>query len=125
MKKIEAKVYPSNINTISVKEEIEYNSGAHEYEIQNCLGFNNGETQYTDSTQTIKFVKKLEDGTIEEGLQSEQLILVLLDRHVSLNNKFPSTQNQMMVDGLNLFLKACAERVDDRISRGVMGDLKK
>lgn len=124
MRTIEQTVFPSEVKTIRVKDDDTY-GGAHEYTINNCRGFNDGITQYVESTQTIKFVKKLDDGTITEGLQSEQLVLMLLDRHEGLNERFPSEQNQEMVDGLHMFMDACAQRVQDRIDRGVMGDLKK
>lgn len=127
MKQIEATVFPSTENTIRVDEDPIY-GGAHRYEITNCRGFNNGVTEYDDphfSKHTIQFVQKNDDGTIVAGLQSEQLVLVLLDRAVKLNNRFPSVQNEKMIQGLNMFLEACRERVQDRIDRGVMGDLKK
>ena len=124
MRIIKQTVFPSKVKTIRVKEDDTY-GGAHEYTINNCKGFNNGQTEYTESTQTIKFVKKLDDGTITEGLQSEQLVLMLLDRHEGLNDRFPSKQNQEMVDGLWMFLDACRERVQERMDRGVMGKLKK
>ena len=120
---LNATVFPSEERTISVVVDNEYN-GAHNYQIRNCRGFENGKTIYTDTKQTIKFVKKLEDGTIEEGLQSEQLILMLLDRHAELNNRFPSEQNEKMVAGLEMFLTASKERVLDRLNRNVMGELK-
>lgn len=121
---LDGKVFPSEEKTIEVVSDDTY-GGAHEYTIRNCKGFNNGETEYTGTTQTIKFVKKLDDGTITEGLQSEQLVLMLLDRHEGLNDRFPSEQNQEMVDGLYMFLDACQARVMDRLERNVMGDLKK
>lgn len=121
-------VFPSNVQTVSTvksKTTEEYATGAHEYHIKECLGFNNGETQYTDSEQVVRFVMKLDDGTMKPGLQSEQLVIALLDRHKKLNNRFPSPQNEKMIAGLQMFLDACKERVEDRLKRGVMGDLKK
>ncbi len=59
------------------------------------------------------------------GLQSEQLVLVLLDRAVKLNARFPSDHNTKMIAGLEMFLEACKERVEERMTRGVMGELKK
>lgn len=93
--------------------------------IRECLGFNDGKTQYTDSEQVIRFVQKNDDGSMIPGLQSEQLVLALLDRHEKLNDRFPSEQNAKMVAGLQMFLDACEERVKSRIERGVMGELKK
>jgi hypothetical protein len=59
------------------------------------------------------------------GLQSEQIVLALLDRHKKLNDRFPSQQNAKMISGLEIFLAACKDRVQERINRGVMGELKK
>lgn len=117
-------VFPSTHDSIFVEDDYPL-SGAHDYMAQESLGFKNGEALYSPSFQTIRFVKKLEDGTIIPGLQSEQLALILIDRHKKLNDRFPSDQNQKMVDGLEMFLEACRERVEDRINRNVMGKLKK
>lgn len=67
---------------------------------------------------------KHEDGTITPGWQSEQLALILLDRVKKLNEKFPCEQNAKQVAALEAYLDACKERIDDRLSRNVMGDLK-
>lgn len=124
MKLLNAKVFPSTDKTIKVQDDPDY-GGAHKYEINNCLGFEDGETVYTKSTQTIQFVQKNVDGTVIAGLQSEQLVEALLDRTAKLNNKFPSDHNIKMMHGLEVFLEGCKERVQERIDRGVMGDLKK
>lgn len=124
VKPLDAVVYPSEEPTISVVEDATY-GGAHCYVIRECLGFNDGKTQYTDSEQVIRFVQKNDDGSMIPGLQSEQLVLALLDRHKKLNDRFPSEQNAKMVAGLQMFLDACEERVKSRIERGVMGELKK
>jgi hypothetical protein len=117
-------VFPSSERTIQVELDDTY-AGAHRYEIRNCLGFNDGVTEYVESKQAIQFVKKEEDGSITPGLQSEQLVLMLIDRHQKLNNKYPSDYNQKMLTSLQMFLDACRERVEERINRGVMGELKK
>ncbi len=124
LKQLDALVYPSDEKTISVYDDATY-GGAHKYEIINCLGFNDGKTQYDTTKQTIQFVQKNDDGTMIPGLQSEQLVEVLLDRAIKLNNRFPSEQNKKMIDGLRMFIDACVERVQERIDRGVMGELKK
>ena len=59
------------------------------------------------------------------GLQSEQIVIALIDRTKKLNNVYPSLQNEKMIEGLQMFLDACQERVQERIERGVMGELKK
>jgi len=117
------KVFPSEKNTIRVHKDDTY-GGAHEYIITNCLGFSGGQTQYDNTTQRIKFVKKLDDGKMESGLQSEQLVLVLIDRQKKLNARFPSPFNEKALFGLQIFLDAQRARVQDRIDRGVMGELK-
>lgn len=106
--------------------EEEYNyHGAHNYQIKECLGFKDGKTEYVDSFQNIRFVKKQDDGTVVAGLQSEQLVYVLLDRTKKLNARFPSSHNEKMIAGLQMFLDAARERVEERMNRGVMGELKK
>ncbi len=127
IKPINASVYPSMEQTISVAEDPVY-GGAHNYLIRDCLGYIDGQTRYDDEEgfeHSIRFVRKNDDGTIVPGLQSEQLVLVLLDRHEKLNARFPSEQNAKMIAGLRMFLEACEERVKNRIERGVMGELKK
>ncbi len=130
---LDSTVFPSEEKTISVEADPVY-GGAHHYHAQNCLGFNDGKTDYQqhpsentpdDSYQTIQFVQKADDGTITPGLQSEQLVLILLDRHEKLNARFPSPQNEEMIAGLKAFLNACEQRVKDRMERGVMGNLAK
>lgn len=123
-KLLDVTVFPSDEKTIEVEDDPIY-GGAHNYRITNCLGFSDGKTQYHDTVQTINFVKKNDDGSMEPGLQSEQLVYVLLDRVQKLNARFPSEQNAKMIAGLQMFLDACRERVEERMSRGVMGELKK
>jgi hypothetical protein len=123
-----AVVFPSTVPTIVVHDDQDVYGGAHLYSITNCKGFKDGETQYDDpyfQTQTIQFVQKNDDGTMIPGLQSEQLVLMLIDRQEKLNARFPSEFNTKAIAGLKMFLEAQKERVDDRIARGVMGDLKK
>lgn len=115
------KVYPSNKETIEVIPD----DGAHRYRAQMCAGFVNGKTKYVDATDTIQFVHKHEDGTVTPGWQSEQLALILLDRVKKLNAKYPSDQNSKQIEGLEMYLAACKERIEERINRGVMGELKK
>ena len=121
---LEATVYPSDVPTIAVAPDADY-GGAHLYTFINSIGFKDGEAQYHDSTQNIQFVQKNEDGTMIPGIQSEQLVIALIDRHKKLNARFPSPQNEVMISCLEGFLQACKERVDDRINRNVMGNLKK
>lgn len=124
MKTLNAVVFPSEEKTIEVEDCSEY-GGAHTYQLKNCNGFNDGKTEYVESAQRIRFVRKLDTGKIEPGLQSEQVVLMLIDRHEKLNARFPSDQNTKMLGGLRMFIEACEERVKDRIDRGVMGNLRK
>jgi len=122
---LEGKVFPSEERTIAVYEDDTY-GGAHRYYITNYLGFNDGKTEYTPGEgQAIQFIQKTEDGKMIPGIQSEQLVLLLLDRHERLNNRFPSEQYEKMKAGLEMFLEASKERVEARIARNVMGELKK
>jgi hypothetical protein len=81
--------------------------------------------EYDDSHQAIQFIQKLDDGRIISGIQSEQLVMILLDRHKKLNAHFPSAQNEKAMVGLQMFLDASRERIQERMNRGVMGELKK
>jgi hypothetical protein len=124
-------VYPSKetsiyavIETGKESEQLPF-GGAHEYILRHNVGFENNDHKYSEGTTHLKFVRRLESGEMVPGLQSEQLIIMLKDRTHKLNKKFPSPQNEKMLIGLDMFLEACKERIDDRISRGVMGDLKK
>ena len=123
-KTITAPVFPSKKLTVSVEDDKDH-GGAHNYTFVNSLGFSEGEAKYDTSTQSIQFVQKNVDGTMTPGVQSEQIVIALLDRTAKLNGRFPSEHNEKMMNGLNTFLDACQERIEDRISRGVMGDLKK
>lgn len=134
-KELDGVVYPSDVKTIvTMVPEDDVYGGAHEYYIVNCLGFNNGKTDYQfeiqgdqviPKGQKIQFIQKHDDGTLTPGLQSEQLVLMLLDRTEKLNARFPSAQNEKMMAGLKMFLDAARERVEERMNRGVMGELKK
>lgn len=124
LKTIEAKVYPSDHNSISVLDDEDY-GGAHTYYLNKCLGFQNGSTKYNRDAHIVQFVQKDEDGTIHPGVQSEQLLLMLLDRHEKLNAKYPSEQHAQFVKGIKMALDAQMSRVIDRENRGIMGELKK
>ena len=123
-RELEKTVFPSKEKTLSVIKDTEYN-GAHVYYAKNCIGFENGETKYIGTEQQIRFVKKDNDGSIIPGLQTEQVILILIDRTRKLNDRFPSPENQAILHGLQEALHACEMRVKNRIDRGVMGQLKK
>lgn len=76
------------------------------------------------SKPAFSLYRKNDDGSVINGVQSEQLAYILLDRAIKLNNRFPSPQNEKQIAGLRMFLEGCEERVRDRMNRGVMGDLK-
>ena len=119
-------VYPSTKSTIEVVPTDGYN-GAHRYRVQLCNGFSSKKNtyDYIDKTTTIQFVQKNDDGSIIPGLQSEQLALILLDRVKKLNERYPSPYNDKQIEGLTMYLQACKDRVEERINREVMGELKK
>jgi hypothetical protein len=126
MKTLEqSSVFPSDISTVIVHDEDDAYGGAHKYSFTNCLGFSAGETQYAPSTQTIQFVQKQDDGNVIPGLLSEQLVIALIDRQKKLNARFPSPHSAKAIAGLELFLTAQRERVEERLQRGVMGQLAK
>lgn len=123
MKMLDYRVFPSEDKTLFVDEDPIY-GGAHLYGCRNSLGFENGKALYADSYAEVRFVKTKDTGVTIPGLQSEQLAYILLDRCVKLNARFPSVFNEKMIAGLNMFLEACKERVEDRMNKGVMGQLK-
>jgi hypothetical protein len=122
--KLEVSVYPSDVHSISVRNDDTY-GGAHTYCFQKSAGFENGETKYVADYAFLSFVQKDTDGTMKPGLLSDQVVLALIDRHQKLNAVFPSAHNEKAIAGLQQFIDAQKERVDERISRGVMGELKK
>lgn len=124
MKQLDYTVFPSEQKTIKVQDDPIY-GGAHLYEVNNCSGFIDGETKYENDSWQLQFIEKKDDGTIIPGFQSEQLAFILYDRCLKLNDRFPSPENLQMLTGLEIFLSACKERVENRIKRGVMGELKK
>lgn len=123
-------VFPSPESTIQVISDdkeiaLGYPNPCHNYEIQNCIGFQDGMTAYHNSSQNIQFVQKNPDGSIVPGVQSEQLALVLLHRLQTMNKLFPCEENDLQIAGLKMYLAGCELRVRNRIARGVMGELKK
>lgn len=125
---LEETVFPSTERTI---EPYRQGQSAHAYFIRKCVGFKNGNTRYADSAwpgssfTTIRFVERRENGDIIPGLQNEQLIIMLKDRIKKLDAKFPHPENQNMLKALDDFLEASKRRVEERMDRGVMGELKK
>jgi hypothetical protein len=127
LKELEYQVFPSTDKTIRVVHDAIY-GGAHTYVIQNSLGFNPATQQAETGTNVhvITFVHKPEgDAPMQEGLQSEQLAYVLLDRCQKLNARFPSEHNAKQIAGLEMFIQGCRDRVESRLAAGTMGQLKK
>ena len=128
---LEATVFPSDVKTIATCQTDDEYGGTHAYYIRRCTGFKVGETIYSDTGEfvrdwtTIQFVQKFENGFLIPGLQNEQLIIVLKDRIKKLDAKFPHPENQNMLKALDDFLEASKRRVQERMDRGVMGELKK
>lgn len=117
-------VYPSNEVTIFVNTDDGYD-GAHEYLFKTTSGEKDGKTEYLNEYESLQFVQKKDDGTIYTGVQTEQVIYALLDRIKKLNDRFPSVYNDKVIRGLKTALEGYEERVKDRLSRGVIGKLKK
>ncbi len=126
MKRLPLKVYPSKFESISVEDDEKY-SGAHKYEAVNCLGFDQEAktAKYDTTSQTIQFVEKKEDGTIIPGLQSEQLLLILIDRHQKLDTVYPDPENRKFIEALKNALGHQESRTHNRMASGKMGKLEK
>lgn len=122
LKKV-GRVYPSEEVTVRVFDDEDY-GGAHTYVLQNSLGHVDGKAVYTDSEQILSFVKKEESGMVA-GIQSEQLLIALIDRHKKLNARFPSREGALAITKMEEALMWLEQRVKERINRGVMGELKK
>lgn len=118
-------VFPSEEKTVAPIEVNDTYGGAHTYLVKKCAGFENGKTVYPGGITYIQFVRKNDDGSVIPGLQNEQLYIILIDRLKKLNAKFPDKRNDQQIEHLEALLSLCKERVQERIERGVMGQLKK
>ena len=117
-------VYPSNVETIEFMND-DFN-GAHRYRIKLSRGYNQTKKRvdYSDKKTVIQFIQKNADGSVIPGLQDEQLILVMMDRLKKLDAKFHSDTVTKKMKALQDYLDACKERIDERLGRGVYGELK-
>ena len=117
-------VYPSNVETIEFMND-DFN-GAHRYRIKLSRGYNQTKKRvdYSDKKLVIQFIQKNADGSVIPGLQDEQLILVMMDRLKKLDAKFHSDTVTKKMKALQDYLDACKERIDERLGRGVYGELK-
>lgn len=109
------------------KETGLYPNGAHVFVLKNCVGWDNEnqQTDFVESNQTIRFVRKDESGLMVEGVTTEQLLIAIAHRHEGLNNAFPSKENEQFIFHIKSALDLLEQRVKDRVVRGVMGELKK
>lgn len=119
------------------KESGLYPQGAHTFLFVDSLGWDNENLKTSFLTpdhpnskgkmivQQLNFIRKDEEGILYSGVTTEQLLVALLHRHTQLNLAFPSEENEVFLVLIRLALETLAKRVEDRIKRGVMGDLKK
>lgn len=125
MQHLDRTIYPSTHPSVAVAHDNDQYGGAHTYILENCLGFANGDTQYGGGVQVIQFCHKADDGHVTPGVLDQQLAIVMLDRIEKLNARFPCEENAQMIAALESFLEASRLRVENRMKRGVMGELKK
>lgn len=119
-------VFPSEEVSVWGTSDADYPGRAtHEFRFQNSRGFNNGQAEYDESFQDLQFVQKLNDGTIIPGVQTEQLLTVIEERHIGLNERFPSEDGALFIEYIQKAKLLMEKRVRDRMDRGVMGELKK
>lgn len=117
--------FPSSFVSVKGLKEPDYDEPAHKFIVTPSLGFENGESVWALGGQmTLQFVKKLEDGTVIPGLQTEQLLRITLMRHTAFQKKFPSKENACFITHIQEALFWLQERVQERIDRGVMGKLQ-
>ena len=108
-------VYPSTMPTIESDTTDGY-GGITIYRVNFCDGFK-GSHVYTNKDIVIPFVHKNERGKVVSGLQPEQLILICLDRTKKMNEIQPSSENERMIEGLEMYLEAYQDKIDNRINR--------
>lgn len=117
-------VYPSEQVSVWADPNDRY-GGAHRYVTMNYLQYKDGKAIYDEADlRQLLFVYKADDGTPSSGLLTEQLLLILLDRHAKLEAAFPHPSYAKLRMGLEMALEAQRDRVDDRVARGVMGEMK-
>ena len=115
-----ATVFPSTEQTIVALPTDDKFKGAHNYEIKPMLRYENGAV-YGLEGMPLTFVKRNDDGSWQPGVQSEQLLLALMDRHEKLNNVFPTEVHDEFMAHLAGALECLERRVRERTERGVMG----
>lgn len=112
-------VFPSTEPSVyAITTSGDDDGGSHMYVFKNCMGTFFGETEYLEEAVEIEFAKKYDDGIVMRGLQSEQLLIALVDRTTKLNKKYPCAENEAIISSLQLAINMHRKRVEDRISRG-------
>lgn len=118
-------VFPSKRRTITAIHTDSKFKGAHNYRVQPMLHYADGAVyaRDKDDAMELNFVKRREDGTWQKGLQTEQLLEVLIDRHHKLQDVFPTeqTEHNSFIAHLTAALAILEKRVTERTARGVMG----
>jgi len=83
-----------------------------------------GHTVYGLEGMPLTFVKRLPNGTFRPGLQTEQLLLVIEDRHPKLNAEFPAEEHDEFMYHIRAARECLERRFRKRLDRGVAGEHK-
>jgi hypothetical protein len=126
IKLVDASVFPSPEKTISCIVTDGKFQGAHDYLIRPMGSFDpaTNTTLYEDEGIPFLFVKKLDDGTFRPGIQTEQLLHMILDRHPKLNEVFAADTHDEFMGHIQGALNCLERRFRERIDRGVAGEHK-
>lgn len=120
-------VFPSTERTIVSLPQGDSFNGAHNYSIKPMLRYENGAVCGLEG-MPLTFVKQvpLEGGGVrwQAGVQSEQLLLVLLDRHEKMNAVFASDVHDEFMGHIAGALECLERRFRNRMDRGVAGQQK-
>ena len=121
-------VYPSKKETVFTIDGGDGYDGAHYYKFIDSYGHVDGEPLYAENLyefHTLQFVQKTDGEETVGGVQTEQLLICLIDRQTKLDKAFPCPENKLILKHLKAALDAQESKVRDRLNRGVMGKLKK
>lgn len=110
----QVKVFPSDIESIKIFEKEDGSDKGHHYSLLKTTGWDSGTYNYINEPVLLNFIKKNKKGLFP-GIQSEQLILVVLDRTIKLNKTAPCEENEIMIQACKDFLEAAAQRVMNKI----------
>lgn len=89
-----AVVAPSKVESIEINA-----TNPVRYRVRNCKGVVGNGIRYSDNTTTITMISKDENGKVIEGIQPEQLVLIVKDYLSKQEN--PDTAK---IDALEAFL---------------------